>query len=71
MCEEYSATGGPHWKTVAIVHDEHPSEMFNGHVNSDKHKQAFQNKSLSKAMLPKGSIKAQITSGAENSAIEV
>ena len=56
---------------MAKVHDEHPSEMFNGHVNSNKHKQALHNKSLSKAMLAKGSIKAQITSGAENSTIKV
>ena len=33
VCEEYSTTGGPHWKTVARVHDEYPSEMFNGHVS--------------------------------------
>ena len=71
VCEEYSTTGGPHWKTVARVHDEHPSEMFNGHVNSNEHQQALHNKSLRKAMLAKGSVKAQITSGAENSAIEV
>ena len=71
VCEEYSTTGGPHWKAVARVHEEHPSEIFNGHVNSYKHQKALQNKSLSKAMLAKGNLKAQIASGAENSAIEV
>ena len=56
---------------MARVHDEHPTEMFTGHMNSTKHKQALQNKSLSKAMLSKGNIIAQITSGAENAAIQL
>ena len=55
----------------ARAHDEHPTEMFTGHLASDKHKKAVSNKTLSVAMLSKGNIKAQITTGGANAAIEL
>ena len=51
-------------------HDRHPTEMFNNHLHSHKHKQSLVTKQSIKAMLAKGNIEAQITTPIKNFSTE-
>ena len=70
ICKEYSETGDDFWKSKSRAHDEHHNKMFQEHLNGDKHKIAISRKHTLHSMLRKGSIKAQITTGARNSEIK-
>ena len=58
------------WKTLPYGHDRHPTEAFERHIIGSKHKDAVTNKQQLMSMLRKGNIVSQITTGANNSAIE-
>ena len=70
VCEEHLETGDQYWKTKTQVHDHHPTEMFNNHLYSHKHKQSLVTNQNIKAMLSKGNIKAQITTAIKSSSVE-
>ena len=57
-------------KLKTQVHDHHPTEMFNNHLYSHKHKQSLVTNQNIKAMLSKGNIKAQITTAIKSSSVE-
>ena len=53
-----------------VNHNEHPSKMFQLHLNGKKYKKAINKKHALHSMLRKGNIKPQITTGIVNSLIE-
>ena len=70
MCQEYSRSGDEVWKTKARRHDGHPTEMFQGHLHGEKHKNALREKHVISSMLAKGTISKLLTKGAENVVVQ-